>query len=420
MHSSSGNQIDFDVVIVGGGMVGSMVAALLARYTDLSIAVLEQRRPDAFECGSTPDYDIRVSALSIATQNMFKKVGAWQGVLDRRACLYREMLVWDGEESGQTHFKADDIGACALGHIVENRVVQLALLDVLDHSDNVDYRSGVRLQRYVQGADAITLVTAPQSSALDDNSDEQTLRTRLLIGADGARSSVRELANIAMHTDSYEHHALVATVTTASQQQDITWQRFMPTGPQALLPLCGSRASMVWYHNAEEISRLSALDDSSFLHEMMDSFPDRLGELTSVLQRGSFPIVKAHANTYIANRIALVGDAAHTVHPLAGQGLNLGMLDAASLAELVADAHAQGSDIGTRRLLRRYERWRRGDNAIMITALDGFYHAFKPQPQPFRKLRSTALSIADNAGPVKKLIMKYAMGTSGDLPRYAK
>lgn len=419
---------DYDVVIVGGGMVGSMLAALLARHSGLRVAVLEQQEPEPFDAGSNPDYDIRVSALSIATKHMFENVCAWQGVLDRRACPYRQMLVWDGEESGKTHFKADDIGEDALGYIVENRVVQLALLDSIKSADTIDYLCPVHVQKFVTHDDHLALTLSADEDpgngsdrAMDANSaNHRTLTTRLLVGADGARSSVRELAGIDMQRDAYEHHALVATVETELSQQDITWQQFLPSGPLALLPLCGSRASMVWYHNADEVSRLKSLSDEAFIREMMASFPERLGVIHKVYQRGSFPIVKAHAQSYIAHRMALVGDAAHTVHPLAGQGVNLGMLDAAALAELICDANHAGTDIASHRLLRRYERWRRGDNAMMISILDGFYHAFKPQPAPIRMARSAALSVADNAGPLKHFVMRYAMGTGADLPRYAR
>lgn len=402
---------DYDVVIVGGGMVGSMLAAALATQGALKIAVLEHQEPEPFVPGSSPAHDIRVSALSIATQRMLEKVGAWQGILDRRACPYRQMLVWDGETGGRTHFSARDIGAPELGHIVENRVLQVALLDVIRSADTVDYRCPVSLNSYQCNVEHI-------SCELSEG--QGVITTRLLVGADGARSTVRTLAGIDMDRSPYPHHALVATVATEIAQQDITWQRFKPTGPQAMLPLTGHHASMVWYHTAEEVQRLMALGDAEFIAALQTAFPAELGGIRAVMERSSFPIMKAHAHHYVAERVALIGDAAHTVHPLAGQGVNLGMLDAAALAQVLLEAVEAGRDVGSRRALRRYERWRRGENTVMISILDGFYHAFKPQPTLVQNVRSAALNLADRAGPAKSLVMRYAMGTAGNLPILAR
>lgn len=403
-------------------MVGSMLAAALAKgskvgesaektgRSPLTVCVLEGVRPDTFDPGTNPDYDLRVSALSIATQRMFENVNAWQGVIDRRACAYREMSVWDGEAAGRIHFDADDIGASALGHIVENRVVQLALLDRLEDAKNITLMCPARLATYRTAGD-MTVVTL--------ESGEQ-LTACLLVGADGARSTVRQLAGIELESNRYPQHALVASIETTLPQQVITWQRFQPTGPQAFLPLCGSRASMVWYHSKEEVERLLALDDEAFSAAMRDAFPAELGGIESVTARSSFPLVKAHAARYVDERIALIGDAAHTVHPLAGQGVNLGMLDAAALADVILESHAAHRDIGARRYLRRYERWRRGENALMISAFDSFFHAFKPQPKSVQWLRSSALNIANHGGPLKRFIMGHAMGTRGNLPTLAR
>jgi len=447
-----GDDERFDVVISGGGMTGGMLAAALAApiagaggastapamdappgaTTDdrrpvapLRVCVLEAARPEPFAPGTDPGIDIRVSALSIATERMFRRVGAWDGVVSRRACPYREMVVWDGVAGGgddassgfgpdperlRTRFDADEIDADALGHIVENRVVQLALLECLERAPNVTVKCPERLASF--------RVTDKES--VIELESGTTLRARLLVGADGAGSTVRTMAGIEHDRSAYDQHALVATVRTALPQQSVTWQRFVPSGPQAFLPLAGPHASMVWYHEADEVARLSALDDAAFAREMEAAFPAELGGIDAVLARASFPIAKAHASRYIEERVALIGDAAHTVHPLAGQGVNLGMLDAAALAEVLLEAAGAGRDIGRLRTLRRYERWRRGENAMMIAALDGFHHAFGPQPAPLRVLRRLALGAADRAGPLKRLVMRRAMGTVGDLPALAR
>lgn len=411
MTMQTDSSTDYDVVIVGGGMVGSMLAAALATLGTLRVAVLEHQEPQPFAPGTAPAHDIRVSALSIATQRMLEKVGAWQGILDRRACPYRQMLVWDGESDGRTHFVASDIGAPELGHIVENRVLQLALLDVIKSAESVDYRCPASLVSYQCNSGFI---------GCELNEGQGSITTRLLVGADGARSTVRDLAGIDMDRSPYPHHALVASVETELAQQDITWQRFQPTGPEAMLPLTGHHASLVWYHTAEEVQRLKSLSDAEFIQTLQYAFPAELGGIRAVLERSSFPIMKAHAHHYVAERLALIGDAAHTVHPLAGQGVNLGMLDAAALAQVLSEAVDAGRDPGSRRVLRRYERWRRGENALMISILDGFYHAFKPQPAMVQNVRSAALNVADRAGPLKSLVMRYAMGTAGDLPSLAR
>ena len=256
----------FDVVVAGGGMTGGLLAAALAREPTLSVCVLEADPPAPFEPGSAPPYDIRVSALSIATERMFRRVGAWDGVVSRRACPYREMMVWDGVAGsdtedparGRTHFDAAELGAEALGYIVENRVVQLALLERLEHAPNVTLKSPARLESFRTQAEGSVV-------ALEGGG---TLRTRLLVGADGAGSAVRSLANIAHEREPYSQHALVATVRTVLPQRSVTWQRFVPSGPQAFLPLCGPHASMVWYHEPDEIRRLTALEDERFVRAM--------------------------------------------------------------------------------------------------------------------------------------------------------
>ncbi|MBX2823455.1 MAG: UbiH/UbiF/VisC/COQ6 family ubiquinone biosynthesis hydroxylase [Gammaproteobacteria bacterium] len=395
-----------DVLVVGGGMVGGMLAGALAA-SGFNVVVLEARAPRTF----SPDdpFDLRVSALSIASERMLRAVGAWEHIVARRACPYQHMQVWDGEQGGETAFFSGDIGEPHLGHIVENRVLQLALTDVLQASPDVTLACPAVLDDLL----------------IDDNHAEAILegghriRSRLVVGADGADSKVRELVGIASGRQCYPQRALVATIQTELPQQSVTWQRFLPTGPQAFLPLPGAHASMVWYHSKDEIRRLADLPDEVFIREMEAAFPPQLGSVAGLVGRGSFPLHRSHAERYVQPRIALVGDAAHTVHPLAGQGVNLGLLDAACLAETVVRASRLQKDIGHLHRLRPYERWRRGENALMIQVLDGFYQAFKPQPPAIGQLRSLALNVADRLAPMKRMVIRHATGTAGDLPMLA-
>jgi len=387
-------------------MVGSMLAAAVAPL-GLKVVVLENKLPAAFETDSP--YDLRVSALSIASENMLTAVGAWQHIQQTRSAPFQRMKVWDGEAGGSTTFDSTDVGHTHLGTIVENRLIQLALHKALENFPTVSIRAPASLKD-------IDVTTDNVRVFLEGG---EVITAKLLVGADGARSTVRQLSGIESVSKSYPQHALVACVNTRSTQQDITWQRFMPTGPQALLPLQGSRASMVWYHSSEEIERLLALDDANFLAEMQQAFPLEADELNSVAGRASFPLVCAHAGHYVQPRLALVGDAAHSVHPLAGQGVNMGLLDAASLAENIKHAHQAGRDIGSMSVLRPYERVRRGENAAMIKILDGFYEAFKPQPAVVKTVRSGLLDSAQRLQPIRKLLMQHAMGIRGDLPALA-
>ncbi len=397
----------FDAVIVGGGMVGATLAAAIA-HSSLKLAVVEAAEPKEFH--NDQEYDLRVSAISIASQRMFEAVGAWQGMLDKRACPYRRMLVWDGQAAGKTLFESGDIYEPVLGNIIENRVIQLSLLDVVKSMDNIEWISPERVERIVE---------KPQEMLLELESG-RIISGGLLVGADGANSVVRRLCGIDIEKTPYQQHALVATVETELPQQDITWQRFMPSGPQAFLPLRGHNASMVWYHSGEEVTRLKSLDENQFIREMEESFPERLGHIAGVRERGSFPLIKSHAKRYVKPRVVLIGDASHTIHPLAGQGVNLGLMDAAELTDVILASRNKDRDIGGLSALRKFERARRGYNTAMIAAMDVFHHAFKDQPYPIKRLRSSALNFADKAGPVKKLAMRYAMGLSGDLPALAK
>ncbi len=396
----------FDVVVVGGGMVGATLGASLAQ-ANLRVAIVEAS--ELPEVGELNTPALRVSALSVASQRILQSFGAWDVLQETGVCPYTRMLVWEGEDVQGTLFDSADIAESHLGHIVENDKIQLAAVD------RFKFLGGVWLC-----PKQVSAVDFSDSGAVISLATGEELQAALLVGADGARSKVREMANIGVKTKRYDQQALVATVRTAAPQQDITWQRFVPSGPQALLPLQGHHASLVWYNSPQEIQRLKALDDQNFLEELVETFPERLGGVEAILERGSFPLSMSHAEYYVKPGLALIGDAAHSVHPLAGQGVNLGILDAAALAEVIVDAHRAGRAFGGLHVLGRYQRWRRSDNAVMLKALDAIQQLFSWDQPNVSGLRSSALGLADRLTPAKKLVSRYAMGLHGDLPRIAR
>ncbi|WP_047248926.1 FAD-dependent oxidoreductase [Chromobacterium subtsugae] len=386
-----------DIVIVGGGMVGSALAAALAG-NGLSICVLEREAPAPFDPEQDPD--LRVSAISPASARFLAGIGAWDKVLAMRAAPYRRMQVWEGEENRAALFDAAEADVEQLGHIVENRVAQLAATAALRDKGYVDYRCPAA----VSG-----IVYRPQATQLT-LSDGSQLQARLVVAADGARSLVREAAGIGITGWDYPMHALVLACRTDGGQQDITWQRFTPDGPQAFLPLCGDAASLVWYHRPEEVKRLLALPEAELIAAVAQAFPRKLPGIVRIAARGSFPLTRRHAQRYVRDGVALAGDAAHTIHPLAGQGVNLGFQDAAALADVILSARGQGEDWAGAAALARYTRARKPANLAMQAGMDAFCYGFSNDIAPLRLLRGLGLRLADKAGPLKRGAIRYALG----------
>jgi 2-octaprenyl-3-methyl-6-methoxy-1,4-benzoquinol hydroxylase len=371
------------------------------------VAVLETAPPQAFS--QEQPHDLRVSALSIASKNILETVGAWQGVINRRLCPFKRMRVW--ETAGDTEFCSDDINYSELGYIVENRITQLALLERAAQFANIEliYPTSITKIDYSVGkATKISL------------NDGQLLSAKLIVAADGAQSRVRQTAAIGVTSWDYGQHALVIYIETELAQQDITWQRFVPSGPQAFLPLTGNYGSIVWYNSPDEIKRLTSLGFEDLKHELMATFPDCLGQVIAVLGTASFPLKRQHAQAYVKAGVALVGDAAHTINPLAGQGVNIGLLDAAALAEVILQAHQQGEDIADVRVLKRYETARRHENLKMMTVMDVFYKVFSNDLLPVKLLRNLGLGLAERIAPAKLEVMRNAMGLKGKLPKLAR
>ena len=405
MHT---NNTDYDLIIAGGGMVGSTLACALGQ-SDLKIALLEGLPLERIRPGD--DLDSRVSAISRASQRILAAVGAWDGMTAWRVSPFREMRVWDATGFGQIHFDSAAIGEPLLGWIIENRVIQHALLEQARRLPAVDLLCPAALETV---------------QALDNDcwrvqlNDERAFTTRLLVGADGAQSKVRQWANIDAGGWKYDQSAVVANVRSAESHQETAWQRFLPTGPLAFLPLHDGRCSIVWATAPEQADALLALDDTAFAHALTAAFDGRLGAIVDVGPRAAFPLRLQHAHAYVKPGIALIGDAAHVVHPLAGQGVNLGLLDAATPAEVLLEAIRTGHDIGSLRVLRRYERWRKGDNLLMMGMMDGFKRLFGASLPPAPLLRNLGLNLTDAAVPLKGGDAGAVERDAGDLPRLAR
>ncbi len=402
-----------DLIIVGAGMVGSTLALAL-EGSGLNIVVLDASPLEVADFDPLGGFEPRVSALSAASQRILQRVGAWPGIAARRASPYTDMHVWDGSGTGQIHFSAETVHAEVLGHIVENRVVQDALLETMQRGGRLQLIGDARVEQLTQTAEGWRLTLG----------DGRELHTPLLIAADGANSAIRRLAGCETREWDYLHQAIVTSVRCSEAHQRTAWQRFTDDGPLAFLPLerDGDRhwCSIVWSVTEAEARRLMALDDLAFCAALERAFERRLGEVLAVDPRLCIPLRQRHAKRYVQPGLALIGDAAHTIHPLAGQGVNLGLLDAAVLAEVLEAAIARGERAADVRVLSRFERRRMPHNLAMMAAMEGFERLFQADPLPLRWLRNTGLKAVEALPEAKALFVRQALGLSGDLPELAK
>ncbi|KFI10042.1 oxidoreductase [Vibrio sp. B183] len=396
-----------DIAIVGGGMVGLALAAAF-KDTDLRIAVIESRVPDS-ELTDLPD--VRVSALSRSSENILRNLGAWNGIVERRAAPYSAMEVWEQDSFARIEFDAQKLAQPDLGHIVENRVIQLSLLEQVKQQSNVSLFMPAQCSSMAVGESEAWLT-------LDNG---HALTAKLVVGADGANSWVRKQQDIPLTHWDYGHSAVVANIWTAETHDRVARQIFTPQGPLAFLPMGESNmSSIVWSIEPNRAESLVAMSDEEFNKSLTAEFDARLGLCEVVGQRFAFPLKMRYARDFAVERVALVGDAAHTIHPLAGQGVNLGLLDAASLAQEVMTLWRKGEDIGTKRNLRSYERWRKSEAAKMIAAMQGFKDLFAGD-NPAKKLaRGIGMALVGQLPGAKDEIMKRALGLKGNLPALAQ
>ncbi|HEP0305910.1 TPA: 2-octaprenyl-3-methyl-6-methoxy-1,4-benzoquinol hydroxylase, partial [Providencia rettgeri] len=387
----------YDVVVVGAGMTGA-AAALGFAQEGMRVALLEKAQPAAFDPQSAPD--VRISAISRASVELLEQLGAWQHVKSMRSAPYRQLETWEEPESNVV-FDAQSLGLPELGFMVENRVLQLALWQECEKYNNLDLVCPARLINLYQHKSQEEWILA-----LDDG---RALQAKLVIGADGANSQVRKMAGIGSRGWQYRQSCMLISIQTQQSQQDKTWQQFFPSGPRAFLPLYDNWASLVWYDSPAKIRRLQGMSMEQLTGAISEAFPERLGPVTAIAS-GAFPLTRHHARRYVIDGLALIGDAAHTINPLAGQGVNLGYRDVDALLKEVIYAREYIQPWHSLDVLKRYQRRRLPDNLIMQAGMDVFYMAFSEKLPGLKIVRNLGLMAAQRAGEAKKLALKYALG----------
>lgn len=399
------NILDCDIAIVGGAMAGSALACALAGLP-YHVIVIENTAPTGFDRNDF--FDARVVALSAASKQFLDALGVWQTLCEQRVSPFEKMQVWDAEGTAEVGFDCADVQQTALGYIVENRLLVDALQKKLQEATNIQWLCPA------------AVADLHDNDALTDTcelvlQDQRVVRAKLVVAADGAVSTLRTLAGIKLMEWDYGHSAVVATVKTALPHQRTARQRFMAAGPLAFLPLRANDgdehwSSIVWSTAPEQAQALLDVSDAAFAAKLDQAFEHRLGAIETVRNRFAFPLRQRHAQVYYRNHVVLVGDAAHTIHPLAGQGVNLGFMDVKVLAEELLTAHARGIAVTHSNVLQRYQRRRRGDNLSMTAAMEMFKRLFARRELPLRWLRNVGMRGIESLPWVKREIMRRAMG----------
>lgn len=391
-----------DVIIVGGGMVGSTLAAAL-RGKGLRVALIERREGGV---RTSLGHDQRVSTIVAGSMAMLEGLGAWPHIVDKAGPI-TGMHIWDDQHLGGIRFEASEVGLPALGYVVENCVLRAALHRCLEGVDDVDIHCPAEVCHIERLSDGVRV-------ELDNGT---CLHAPLIVGADGGRSWLRRVSGIPTLGRDYRQQGIVAAVRCEHHHHQQAFQRFLPTGPLAFLPLYDGACSIVWSAEQLQAERLMAMDDTAFCERLQTAFGPVLGKIEAIGSRAAFPLVAQHAAHVVRPRLALIGDAAHVIHPLAGLGVNLGLRDAMVLAQEIVDAHRFGEDIGDMAVLGRFARARLPDNLSVLAAMESLHQLFTRQLPGLAALRNLGMIAVANSGLFKRQLMRTAMGLAIPVPK---
>jgi 2-octaprenyl-6-methoxyphenol hydroxylase len=410
MANNTHDILKSDVLIIGGGMAGCSLAAALG---GVGFRVIIVDRLDQ-STQTEEKFDGRASAIAGAPQKMLGQIGMWP-LLGQDFAPILDIRVADGASRLFLHYDHEDIGEAALGFMVENRHFRRAIFARLKELENVTYLAPAELENMTRTAGGV-------EAALTDG---RQINAALIVGADGRGSQIRQEAGIKLTQWSYHQTGIVLSVDHEVPHHNVAHEHFLPAGPFAILPLAGedgrnNRSSIVWTERDDLVRAIMALSEKDFAAEFNQRFGDFLGKTTLIGPRWTYPLTLQYADTSIAERLVLIGDASHGMHPIAGQGLNMGLRDVAAIAEVLTDARRLGLDIGSAAILNDYEKWRRFDNTLMLAMTDGLNRLFSNDIGPLKLARDIGLAAVNKAGPLKKIFMQHAMGATGNLPRLLK
>jgi 2-octaprenyl-6-methoxyphenol hydroxylase len=400
---------DYDLVIVGGGMVGASLACALGNRK-LRIAVVEAIAPG--EPGQ-PSYDDRTIALAYSSRRIFEGIGIWDNIAQRSASPIEHIHISDRGHFGFTRLHASDMGIEALGYVAETRALGAALYEAMANYSNIELICPASVS-------AVDIVEHKAELTIDNGGKVRKISAQLAIAADGGDSPLRRAIGIKASRHEYDQTAIVANVTPGKDHRNTAYERFTSTGPLALLPMPGKRCAVVWSTTKDNVDTMLGWSDEEYLARLQERFGDRLGRFERAGKRVAYPLALTRVKQSVSHRVALIGNAAHTVHPVAGQGFNLGLRDVATLAQVVVDASRSGKDIGSLEVLGPYAAWRKRDSQRVATFTDGLIRIFATDFLPVMLARNVGLSLVNLFPSVKRTFIRRTSGLNGRLPRLAR